>query len=410
MGFVWHSRAFSRRNTRIYVSAGRLTLIYSGALGVGLVAVFLAYHTELTSSKAWMSWGGGRAWVGDSVRLLMLYCLAVLLVKTSFRAGRGRDEVDYGISISPLNIVVVCIFVLTLVVLNFYYYPLYFELELLKTSGSSLSPADIALVKSDYFSQVYKPFFIYFFYAFALWIGIILPSFLVLLDGFFDDIKRTKDAIDRLASSEICCRFKQNWREQDSLDQLKQALWEMQVLSDECVTRLRCVVQRYLPALLVVVTGYVMFNILLSDAAIGPDRQFARSQTDIARSSFAWIVIIYLVIFTLFIHTFYRAFSAYRYAVTESIDCIKAFTLTKSDSYLYGELIECRTEKWDISNKNNSAFIFVALIAPGSLSLPALLLFVGTFFWGALQYGEQLAPILILEFIENTFTVPKIAP
>ena len=386
------------------VTQNRLVLVYSIALITGLIGVYFSYHTDLTSSNAWRKWGNDQAWVGDSARLLALYLLAVLLITTSFRAGRKRTEKTYTIQINLRNIAVTAIFFTTALALNFYYYPIYFEKELLRTTDTYLSMADIELVKLDYYGQVYKPFFSYIFYALALWIGIILPTFLILLDGFKEDHRKAMISIRTLSDTDPGVHLEAKWNDEDSIHQFKQTVSDLGKRNQDCVQALRLIVQRYLPALLVVIIGYTIFNILLSDAAISPGKHLVKTQTAEAKSSFGWIIIIFLVICIIFIMMFARLFNSYRYSIEESIQSLKDFVSNKSLSYEYDEIVLAASEKWDIRLKNVALFIGQTLISSGSLSLPILITFAASVSWAGINgYADELIPITLRDIVTEKF-------
>lgn len=211
-----------------------------------------------------------------------------------------------------------------------------------------------------------------------------------------------------MATCNLVVNLKKKWKQKDSHDLLRQTLSDLQVLNDDCILGMRHLVQRYLPALLVVITGYIAFNILLSDAAIAPDRQLARAQTAEARSSFGWIILIYLLIFIVFIYKFATVFNRYRLAVKDAIDGIRELVEDRSPSYEYRDIIQERTEHWDINRKNLPNFIVTTLVTTGSLSLPIMILFLGVLVSAIVQYSDELVPISIMNFINEKFTQPKL--
>ncbi len=388
------------------VSRNQLVLMYTASLIVGVMGVFFSYHTDITSSLAWIKWGNDQAWVGDSVRLISLYLLALLLITTSFRAGRRRDEQSFSLTFGIKNTTISLVFFLTVLILNFYYYPIYFEIELLRTTDTYLSLSDIELVRSNYFEQVYKPFFVYFFYSFSLWVGIILPTFLILVDGFFEDYKKANESIIKLPEYLLpCLNDLEKRKDGNNLSSFKQVVSDLGKRNQDVILKLRFLVQRYLPALLVVIIGYVVFNILLSDTAVGTNKELVQAQTPEAKSTFGWVIIIYLFIFGVFITMFAKVFNSYRYEIEEQIYSLNKFVSNNSLNYEFDDIVRSVTEKWDIRYKNVAVFIMQTLISSGSLSLPILITFAATISWAGISgYADELIPISIQNLIDEYFT------
>lgn len=192
------------------LSMRNLVTIFAAATLVALGGVYLAYHTNLTSSNAWIKWGNDQAWVGDSFRLLVLSIFALLLVTVSFNVGRKPHDRFYRIYFTWKNIAIALIFFITVTWLNFYYYPIYFELEVLSNKFGYFTTSELSTIEANYFDQIYRPFFAYYFYALPLWCFIILPTFLIFLNGFSDDYRRLLAALEQLRTDKTNAFIEKN--------------------------------------------------------------------------------------------------------------------------------------------------------------------------------------------------------
>lgn len=96
-----------------------LIRLYITSCVIGLIGVYFSYHTLIFSSTAWIKWGNGQAWVGDSVRIITLCFFALLLTCISYRPQRDELFSGYFISNRISNWVIFFVFLLTIIFLNF---------------------------------------------------------------------------------------------------------------------------------------------------------------------------------------------------------------------------------------------------------------------------------------------------
>lgn len=388
----------------IELSIGQLVATFAVATVMALLGVFLAYHTNLTSSNAWIKWGNNQAWVGDSFRLLVLSIFALLLVTVSFNVGRKPQNRIYRIYFNWRNLGIATVFLLTVTWLNFYYYPIYFELEVLSNKFSYFTASELLDIEVNYFGQIYKPFFTYYFYALPLWCFIILPTFLIFLNGFIDDYKCLLAALEQLRADKRVAFIEKKRNRSKEMAELKSELSGLEKLSKQCVECLRMLVQRYFPVLLVVLLGFGLGNLLLTGAVTVGDKMLAPIQTREAISSFAWVIIIFIAIFSILFYYLIKSFDQYRSILASRIDRLLDEVESRKLDHGFWDLIQERSKSWDPREIDILRFLMSTFINRGVIHLPILIVVTLALFTIILNgYFQAIIPLSVEEFIQKYF-------
>lgn len=386
------------------INKHKLALFFLLSAIVSLAGVYFSYHTEITSSTAWGKWGNNQAWVGDSARLISLYVFATFLVMISFNRNKPKNEDHYIIDISICNFLISVIFIATATILNFYWYPLHFEDELIGNKSGLLSSSDIDLVREQPFEQVYKPFISYYFYALGLWVGIILPTFLIFIGGFRSDYKLAKYYLKKLKTYKSKERFDQCFLNDSSVLSIQEVLSEMGDIKDSYETSLRNIAQRYLPVLMLVFIGYALGNVLLTDIEIRGDQTLVPTQTDEARSTFAWIFLVFLVICGVLVFYFSKLLSGYLESLEYKLKEIKDYVSADKYSFLLKEEVKKKEDIWTLKQKNLLSYVWETVFKSGSIYIP-LLATIALLSWQFIIEGHwmELIPLELQRMIEEKF-------
>lgn len=386
----------------------QLLIMFMVSTLVSLAGVFFAYHTEVTSSAAWIKWGNNQAWIADSFRLIVLTSFASLLILVSFSVERPEDNIAFHITINTRNILFILIFLGVVTLLNFYYYPIFFKTELLDNNKHNyLSQIDLQAIKADYFGQVYKPFFAYFFYSLPLWCFIIMPTFLIFLDGSITDYKNLCYIVDRIKSEKRMAFTDQNKSSDQEAEALEQELSDLREMNDDCILAFRTIVQRYFPAVLLVLIGFTLGNILLSDQLMIGDRVLVPAQTPEAQSSIAWVIIIFLIICSILIGILSYRFNQYRQSLAKRLDLLIFEVKKRKMHHQYRDAIKDDSEKWDLRKLPVLTFLFTTLVNTGTIYLPLLLsIWISILAFVYNDHYHTLIPISIKQFFFEYLTRP----
>jgi uncharacterized membrane-anchored protein YitT (DUF2179 family) len=300
------------------------------------------------------------------------------------------------------------VFFLTVTALNFYYYPIYFEQDVLRNTFGYLSAADMLTVKANYFDQIYKPFFSYYFYALPLWCLVILPTFLIFLNGFGEDYRILKTSIDALSTERKVAFVEGARSDTEEMLALKEELSHLKRLSKTCIHNLRMLVQRYLPVLLVVLIGFGLGNLLLTGAIKAGTSVLAPIQTKEAISSFAWIIVIFVAICALLFIYLVRLFSEYRQALSLRVDRLLDEVTRRNLNHTFWDTINDDSKVWDTREIDILPFLLSTLINRGVIHLPILLFATMALFAFVVNgYLQAITPLSVQEFFQKYFVRPQ---
>lgn len=377
---------------------------------ISFAGVYLAYHGPWISSDAWRQWGNDQAWIADVTRLLFLSVLATFLVSVSFL--RRCDEVpdSYCLKLDYVNIPIFAVFLAVVSSLNFYYYPPHFEAELLKNRYGYLSSGTIKLIQIDYFGQVYKPYFAYFFYSFGLWCGIIMPTFSIFIKGFITDSRKVKRFQDRIESYPAIEQFLEKHAEDAKLDSLNAVLSDLGDLRDGCQHSLRNLSQRYLPAIFLVFISHVLGSIVLAQGGeFAGAQDYVSTMTVEARSSNSWVILIYIVICIGLVSYFSYLLSNYLSVLEKKLGELRLHVSSTGYSYEYKEAVKAREVDWTLKEKNIISYVYETIFKSGSIYIP-LLASLALLCWQyvVIDHMDVLLPKTISDWIKETFLRQRI--
>lgn len=386
----------------------QLLIMFLVSMLVSLAGVFFAYHTEITSSNAWIKWGNDQAWIGDSFRLLVLTSFASLLILVSFSVERPEDNIAFQVKMNTLNILFVLTFIVVVTLLNFYYYPIFFKTELLDNNKYNyLSQIDLQAIKDDNFGQVYKPFFAYYFYSLPLWCFIIMPTFLIFLDGSITDYQKLCHIVDRIKTDKRIAFTDQNKSLDKEAAALEQELSDLREMNDDCILAFRTIVQRYFPGVLLVLIGFTLGNLLLSDHLMVGGRVLVPAQTPEAQSSIAWVIILFLIICSILIGILSYRFNQYRQSLANRLDLLIFEVKKRKMHHQYRDAIKDDSEKWDLRKLPVLTFLFTTLVNTGTIYLPLLLsIWISLLAFVFNDHYDTLIPISMKQFFVEHLTRP----
>jgi len=179
---------------------------YLAAGAIAAVGTRLAYGGPL-SSDAWRCWSGPNAWERDVARLVVASILALFMLwNMDAFAGEWKDQKDHYLFFRLRRYEWVTLLLVIAVLLLV-------TLQVNRQDFRTGLPARAALQQSAYcrdiesrvsanqFGQILKPYFPYLLYVFGLWIGVVLPVFLVLLRRLRADWEHWKESRSRLDDS-----------------------------------------------------------------------------------------------------------------------------------------------------------------------------------------------------------------
>lgn len=376
------------------VSIRWLVLLNILSCVIALVGVYYSYHTDLTSSISWIKWGNNQVWVGDTLRVVTLCVFSILLLSVSYKPRQINAFEGYKFKATSLNISISLVFIVTVCYLNFYYYPSYFEQALLNNKFGFLEEGDIKRIKENYFTEVYKPYFVYFFYSAGLWFGIILPTFLMFINEFRADLISTKLKIKLVEDYDLITEFVKLYRSNNSPTSIKESLKKLQGLLYAAETSLKNLSQQYFPTIMVVFLGFAIFNILLSSIGLDGNKVLVESQTVEVKSTFGWIIIIFIVIFLIFMSLFTTALGRYRDIVDSNFDALYSYLIQSDYSHEFTDVVIEKREKLRLSNKNIITYIINTILKNGSIHIPLLAILTTLLFGLVVKDNfEELLPL-----------------
>lgn len=186
--------------------------------------------------------------------------------------------------------------------------------------------------------------------------------------------------------------------------ELKSELSGLEKLSKQCVDSLRLLVQRYFPVLLVVLIGFGLGNLLLTGAIKVDGKMLVPIQTREAISSFAWIIIIFIVICSILFYYLIKAFDQYRSILTSRIDRLVDEAESRKLDHSFWDLISERSKSWDTREIDILPFLLSTFINRGVIHLPILLFLTLAIFTFILNgYLQVIVPLSIEEFLQKYF-------
>lgn len=235
--------------------------------------------------------------------------------------------------------------------------------------------------------------------------GIILPTFLIFVNGFISDYSSTKKTVDKLIEYDEVARFSDLHGKNKEISSLEEVLSELDGYVDSIQFQLSGLAQRYFPTIMVVWVGFGVFNILLSSRGIGENIELISSQTDEARSTFGWIIIIFFVICVAFIGSFAGIIQRYRKKLLAKLWNIDDFLESEKFDYQFKDLARKKRKSIPVINGDILVFSTQILLKSGSFHIPLLAALTSFIFYMALGNNfEDLLPIEINNLIKKYFT------
>ncbi len=380
----------------------RLLYIMLVSTLISIAGVYTAYN-GITSSQAWMEWGDDRIWKIDIIRLLYVLLISIFLTRTTLRSRYEELPDHYKFKFDLLNISIIVFCILIVTYLNFIYYPPNFCKEILQSVF--VSEETKLLVKQNYFDQIYKPYFFYFFYTICLWMGIIAPTFSIFVKGFIIDYKKTRKIFHEIKRFDVSKEFKKIHKKKPDLKSIKRLLSIVEDYRVRYEESLRDLVQRYAPMILLVFIGHST-NVIYTSSGLdlGNNRELANTMTEEARSSYNWIVTFYLIVCLIFAYYFAKVLSNFFNVIEKKLNDLRNYVERNKYSFEYKNEIRVREKQWTLKEINIFIYLWNKVFKTRSIYLP-FLIFVSIIVWQSIIKGniEWLLPKEIIDFIQDIF-------
>jgi hypothetical protein len=219
-----------RRAAQSLLTWRRLIAWYAVTIVIGALGTYLAYNPPLTS-EAWRNWYPIRnPWAVDTLRLLIAAVLA-LFVLWALGALDGHNDRMRERILDRWAVLVPPAILLAAIAMTLGYLPPKFIAEL--TARHYTGPIT--------FRTIYLPYFPYTVYTIALWFGVVMPPFVVVLFRLRTDFRRWR---------RYRAEFESAFAALPETEPSEVALVRAQVALQNYIARLKQVGERSLPVIL----------------------------------------------------------------------------------------------------------------------------------------------------------------
>lgn len=338
----------------------RKLLVWS--LVVGLLGTFLAYNGPV-SSAAWRYWGSNDAWLKDSVRLLLFFLTAYVIVYVFNISGKAssapQSPVKGLVNLYLYEWGVVILAIAAVLASNLIVSPFLFKQELLDAIAASPETEQLSSIKASienqFFTSIYKPYLAYVFYSLGFWIGICLTVTLAILRDLIPDwfeLKQTRREIINVCISSEDFKLQE---EKLVLIQVHLAIFNAQ---------LRDISEKYIPICFVVIIG------LLVESRTAFSESLTSGTLELIKT-IAFLFIVLAIIATFFLVIEHQRMIK---VIDQYLDKSLKWWLSRGDLAGDIDLVEPYSSmRQDLALSQNSLDFFLSTVKSASFLIPLLM-------------------------------------